>query len=350
MATLADAKNALDSVIRKSRVHLYKPIQIAEILYRDRVHKDIRPTDLSTYRNPSKKWRDLVSMRLLRRVSTSSQKFQDNLFESNALPPDHIALLAAENRRTNGAIEKYIYDGFGARQQMVAGLISFLEKASPKDFQVEKFVGKFIGAPGLKRSVDKAYEIVVYALFATIVRHIGATVSVSADPKKKEILQEFEDFTKILLGIDSKNPQLTVPARLYRVGVTNAADRGLDMWANFGPAIQVKHVTFSEDMAENVIGQLTADEIVIVCSTAEVVAVQRGLEQLGLAERVRGVITEKDLAKWYEKCLRGRYAGTMGPELLDALRQEFRFEFPAASEEFVGFYKDRGYDKVKNWK
>ena len=36
-----DAKKALDNVIKKSRVHLYKPIQIAEILYRDRTVGDI---------------------------------------------------------------------------------------------------------------------------------------------------------------------------------------------------------------------------------------------------------------------------------------------------------------------
>ena len=31
------AKRSLDTVIKKARIHLYKPIQIAEILYRDRV-------------------------------------------------------------------------------------------------------------------------------------------------------------------------------------------------------------------------------------------------------------------------------------------------------------------------
>ena len=35
------AKDHLDTVIRKARVHFYKPIQIAEILHRDRVEKDI---------------------------------------------------------------------------------------------------------------------------------------------------------------------------------------------------------------------------------------------------------------------------------------------------------------------
>ena len=40
------AKAMLYDVIKKSRVHLYKPIQIAEILYRDRVIGDI---DLSKF-------------------------------------------------------------------------------------------------------------------------------------------------------------------------------------------------------------------------------------------------------------------------------------------------------------
>ena len=36
MPTENPAKKALDTVIRKSRVHLYKPIQIAEILFHHR--------------------------------------------------------------------------------------------------------------------------------------------------------------------------------------------------------------------------------------------------------------------------------------------------------------------------
>ena len=40
------AKEHLDTVIRKARIHLYKPIQIAEILYRDRTVSDIDLDDL----------------------------------------------------------------------------------------------------------------------------------------------------------------------------------------------------------------------------------------------------------------------------------------------------------------
>lgn len=42
MSDVETAKLQLDTVIKKARVHLYKPIQIAEILYRDRVSGDIK--------------------------------------------------------------------------------------------------------------------------------------------------------------------------------------------------------------------------------------------------------------------------------------------------------------------
>ena len=45
---LNDAKECLDKVIRKGRVHLYKPIHIAEVLYRDRIYGDIDLSELET--------------------------------------------------------------------------------------------------------------------------------------------------------------------------------------------------------------------------------------------------------------------------------------------------------------
>lgn len=108
MITKEQAKAALDNVIKKSRVHLYKPIQVAEILYRDRVYKDINLLSLEDYRTKSKKWRDEASIVLLGRVSTSSARFQDDLFNENAIPPTVLDVLGKENRRTKGAVEAYI--------------------------------------------------------------------------------------------------------------------------------------------------------------------------------------------------------------------------------------------------
>lgn len=56
------AKKALDTLIKKSRVHLYKPIQIGEILYHSRIYNDVDLDDLESYRNASKRWRDDITI------------------------------------------------------------------------------------------------------------------------------------------------------------------------------------------------------------------------------------------------------------------------------------------------
>ena len=81
---IEEAKSSLDTVIRKSRVHLYKPIQVAEILFRKRTVNDINFDDLETYRNPSKLWRNEICLKFIGRISTSSQKYQDDLFNKHA--------------------------------------------------------------------------------------------------------------------------------------------------------------------------------------------------------------------------------------------------------------------------
>ena len=106
------AKEALDSIIKKSRVHLYKPIQIAEILYHDRCIKQLDFLNLDTYRNQSKRWRDEICRQFLGRISTSSAKFQDNLFEKNAMPPEKLAVLGILNRQLDGGVESYIINSF----------------------------------------------------------------------------------------------------------------------------------------------------------------------------------------------------------------------------------------------
>lgn len=76
---LQKAKAALDLVIKKSRIHLYKPIQIAEILHRDRIVGDIDLADLETYRNKSKAWRDEMCIALLGRGYAALP--QDKIFK-----------------------------------------------------------------------------------------------------------------------------------------------------------------------------------------------------------------------------------------------------------------------------
>ena len=56
-------KKALDTVITKSRIHLYKPIQIAEILYHIRRYGDINPLELEEYRTKSKNGETIFAKR-----------------------------------------------------------------------------------------------------------------------------------------------------------------------------------------------------------------------------------------------------------------------------------------------
>lgn len=346
MPTKNYSKQALDTVIRKSRVHLYKPIQIAEILYHHRKERGWDLNDLESYRNISKRWRDEVSQLLVGRRCTSSQKFQDNIFESNAMPPELLSKLGTLNKKNNGFIEVYIYKALQDRLSSVRDVEYYIKSSTADNFSIKKSVAFFQTTPGLRRSIDKMYEILVYALFATIVRALKAKITLEIGNSDAEILKDFEQFIKMVLGIDSKQTKLVLPAALYRVGVTNAADRGLDMWTNFGPVIQVKHLTLTTELMEDIADEITADKIVIVCLDTEKEAIESLLKQVGWSNRIQGIITLNDLDIWYNLCLSKKYRGSLGLNLLNDVQREFNAEFPS-SKGIKPFMIARGYDKIK---
>ena len=350
MPSTNDAKKQLDVIIKKARVHLYKPIQIAEILHFHRnapTHFQLQ--DLESYRNRSKRWRDEVTYKLVGRNCTSSAKFQDNIFDSNAMPPALIALLGEENEKKDraGIVEAYIYKSLGQRLGSLKTLADYVRKAKPETFSLSHFLNQFQKDPGLKRSVDKAYEITVYALFATLVRYLNAEITISIANSDSDLIKDFEDFTQIVLGVTSKNTKIIFPAKLYRVGVTNAADRGLDMWANFGPAIQVKHISLTDDGAEEIVDQLSADKILIVCKDTEKKVIDSVVKQIGYGARVKGIITQSDLERWYAKCFSSKHRTKLGDSLLRDLYCEFIAEFPAIGDVLDEFIKEREYDKIE---
>jgi len=116
------------------------------------------------------------------------------------------------------------------------------------------------------------------------------------------------------------------------------------MWANFGPAVQVKHLTLDADVADDIAENLAADQIVIVCRAAEASSIEAVMTQVGLGERMRGVVTEQDLLRWYDKCLAGTYAETLGVTLLEAFVKEFELEFPlSVVADLDALCKERGY-------
>ena len=339
------AKKHLDTVIKKARIHLYKPMQIAEILYRDRTVGDIDLDDLETYRTFSRQWRDKVCRKFLGRTSTSSARFQDNLFEANATPPPILRTLGEINHRHKGAVEAYIYEAFRQRHaQMLSGL-ALVSRSDKTNFVLKDFIAVFSRDPGLKRSVDKIFEIVVYALFSTLLEALDIKIGIRVGNIENTIFREFSDFTEKVLGLNEETPEAYHTAKVYRAGVTNAADRGLDMWANFGVAIQIKHLSLTPTMAEYIASDITADRIIIVCKECEKDVLVSVLQQFGSSGRIQSVITENELETWYEKALRGQSAELIGDKVLQRLENEIKVEFPSTTE-FDEFFTDRGYHQL----
>jgi len=339
-----NAADAIAKIIRKSRVHFYKPIQIAEILHKNRTEK-WPINDLQDYRNISKRWRDEVSQLLVGRVSTSSQKFQDNLFEANAMPHEALVKLAQMNRDGNGFVEAYVYRQLEHKLRSVHLIHDYITKRTPSTFRLPDLLGLLTKSPGLKRSIDKAYEITVYALFSTIVRALKVNVTVAIQNPEPELLRDFEAFLRAVLGLTPERTSITFKANLYRGGVTNAADRGLDMISNFGPAVQVKHLSLTEELADDIVEGIAAHKIVIVCKDADQSTISRIFKQLGMAERIQGIVTLSDLNRWYSLCMGEKYAEELGKNLIKDLEREFSSEFPTC--EHIGpFIAKRRYDKI----
>ena len=346
---IKEAKQALDKVIDKARVHFYKPIQIAEILYRDRIENDINLLDLNTYRTQSKKWRDIICLQFLGRTSTSSARYQDDIFNDNAIPPIILNCLGETNRLSNGAVEAYIYRRFAERFNQMSTGLDYCVTHDKHNFQLNEFLALFWHEAGLRRSIDKVYEIIVYALFAVLVETLEVSITVSMNPDKIDILDEFNDFAKRVIAITPEQLSIHRKARINRVGVTNAADRGLDMWANFGLAIQIKHLSLTEELAENIVSSVSSDRIVIVCKDTEQKIIVSLLNQLGWKSKIQSIVTESDLLNWYEKALRGKFSDITGEAILKKLADEIQIEFPSTDKkEFLKFMEKRGYQTLAN--
>lgn len=137
----------------------------------------------------------------------------------------------------------------------------------------------------------------------------------------------------------------TKSAELYRVGVTNAADRGLDIWGNFGLAIQVKHIPLDEETIDSISSNIDSSNVIIVCKSCDENLLSHVRSDNGL--NVQGIITEDDLHVLYEKALRGTHSTETGPKIMSYLSNELNREFPSQNGSLNEFMASRGYDKIE---
>ena len=93
------------------------------------------------------------------------------------------------------------------------------------------------------------------------------------------------------------------------------------MWANFGMAIQIKHLSLTEYLAENIVSSVSSDRIVIVCKDTEQKIIVSLLNQIGWKSKIQSIVTETDLIEWYEKSLRGKFSNIIGDNRSRRLRR-----------------------------
>ena len=111
------------------------------------------------------------------------------------------------------------------------------------------------------------------------------------------------------------------------------------MWANFGVAIQIKHISLTPTTIKDISNAISADRIIIVCKESEKDVLVSVLKQFGSASRIQSVITEDELEEWYEKALRGQSSELIGSKILQKLANEIKVEFPSTTSEFDNFFK-----------
>lgn len=350
-----NAKARLDKLIGKSRTAMYKPVAVAEILFRNRT-AGLPLDDLEQYRTTglSAAWAKEVTFRLTgRHPPTSNGRYWDQLFSADVLPPASLEALATANRTGGGVAETYIYASLIERFRPVQSFRTELSEP-PGRVDVDDLF-RAVESVGMKSTAGELYEILVYALFDALTRELNATVTLKTDPAKRGVLKDFADFTDALMGIDDESPEYAEPARLYRNGLASAADGGLDMWANFGPAVQVKHVRIGKlEDGQKAAGVTDAARMVIVCRSADRGVIESLASQLGRDGRTVRFVTEERLADWYRLAFSEKYAATIGGTVLAAAASEVDVEFPMAGGERVSeFLAERGYDPdalPPNWK
>lgn len=345
LPALIDAKERLDRLIANARSQGLMPITIAETLFHVRAGT-ARLSAADSVRKNSYHWCAAMNQRLFKKGLSLNRSYWDKLFTDH-MPRKALAALDSENRTRDGIAEAYVYARLRQTVESLQPIRAMVVGGRGGVFSLAAFLNAFENDPKLRRSVDKAYEIVVHALFNAVATRVQAQVTVSVTMRDPSVLADFQDFCEMLLGVNADNPSVTVPAKLYRVGGANSRDGGVDLWANFGPAIQVKHVTLDETKAQPIADAISADQMVIVCDKMERASIEAVMKQVGLASRVRGFITKADLTRWYDLALNARHVKDMAGPLFGALLAEFDDEFsladPAAINAVMG---ERGYDRL----
>ena len=339
------AKVELDAGVENARGKFFKAIQIAEILYYDRMHPgEINLADHETYRCASKHWRDVISTRLVGSNSRSNGSWQDNLFPGQDTP--HIlAILARENRRLGGGVEAYVYRRIGQMHGSIAELVISLEGNDPNEFSLRQFLDQCCQSQ-LLRVKERIYEIIACAIIATLTKFLDVQVITTVSAKRFQLVASDEILLGAVLGMPNGKPKKTAAGRLSRLGLTSAADGGVDIVSNFGFIAQVKHAALDDRLLSKIYGAVQIEGMTVICRTVTFSS-SSGSERHNTAL----VITENDLVRWSDQIVRGNFGLGAAAFLCENLTAGLRREFPACDPvDFAAFMTERDYVGMAPWK
>lgn len=249
------ARNKLNRIIGLSRVEMYKPIQIAETLREFTLNQSIDLTHLESFRNLSRDLRDDVTLELIGKVSTSSMRFQDDLWNTTAMPPEALAALAQAN--VSHGVEQYIYQHVYAKNAQMIEIRKILGEIETIA-DINRIFSLF-DTPGLRSSADRLFEVFSLSALQTQIEKSdfkitvqGNTSSISGETGKKLV--------SIATGQGYE-------LELAKLGHTNAADAGMDIWTNFGVVISVKNYNLDEELFMKVLEDTPVGLLVVICET-----------------------------------------------------------------------------------
>lgn len=75
--------------------------------------------------------------------------------------------------------------------------------------------------------MDKIYEIVVFALFSSLIDCLNVKVTIEAGASQQGLLEEFSDFAERVVGLSKERSSVKFNARVNRVGGNQCGRQGL---------------------------------------------------------------------------------------------------------------------------
>ena len=325
------AKTKLDHVINVARVEMYKPIQIAEVLRVARTSEEVDLANSETYRIKSRHWRNKVTLELFKKCSTSSARFQDDVWNDSAVPPAAMVSLGTANK-ANAVVEAYIYSSIIKKNE---GLVTARTKVtSLKNVNEVKELLSAFDSRMLLNSADRFYEILATAVFKTELGQTSYTISVDRPSGSFRGLS-----VDNLVDLVATNP---MPLVVDRLGHTNAADAGLDIWTNFGVVVNVKHRVLTPQLLTQIVDETPIGSLHIVCLSIDS-TVEARIKKLQAAREKISITTRSDLMSSIETLLK---EAVPSKAFIESLTKAFDREFPMA-QTLGDFADSRGYSSIK---